>query len=131
MSYLPARRKKERMNVRVVEKKESAKHRRFVRAHVCAVNLGKAGVACAQPSQCAHIRDGLPMGQQAGMGQKPHDMWTVPLCHHHHAEYDNGINGSWKVFEAKYGLDLQKIARALALESKDDDVRGYAQRQPT
>jgi hypothetical protein len=44
--------------------------------------------------------------QNNGMRSKGPDSSCVPLCREHHEEYDRGR----KAFEAKYGVDLKKIA---------------------
>lgn len=36
------------------------------------------------PSEAAH------RNESKGMGLKASDAWTVPLCHEHHAEFDQG-----------------------------------------
>jgi len=55
----------------------SAKHRAFIRTLPC--------VVCGGPSEAAHIR----RGTDGGMGMKPSDSYTVPLCPHHHREQHN------------------------------------------
>ncbi len=42
---------------------------------------------CGAPAEAAHVRYGAwqKYGKaHSGMGKKPHDMWTVPLCANHH-----------------------------------------------
>jgi hypothetical protein len=114
------KRKKERMNVRVVEKKESAKHRKFVRAHVCIVVTGGGPLSCAGGIEFAHVRAGLPEGELAGMAQKPSDVFAVPMCSAHHSEQHRIGERS---FERLYGVSLLKTALALARVSPDLKIR--------
>lgn len=113
------KRPKERMGVRVVERKESAQHRRFVRSHVCIVN----DEWCDKIIQCAHVRRGLPAGEQAGMSEKPHDCFTVPMCSGHHARQHRVGEES---FEKMYGVNLLGTALSLAAASPDPAIREKA-----
>lgn len=56
--------------------RKNTKRLRYIRSLPCLI--------CNRPppSEAAHVR----MGLAGGMGLKPPDMWTVPLCHDHHAE---------------------------------------------
>jgi hypothetical protein len=65
-----------------------------------------------EPSEAAHLRSGT----DAGMGMKPGDNWTLPLCHQHHAEQHRiGEETFWND-----RLDMVKeIARKLWLYSGD------------
>jgi uncharacterized protein (DUF2237 family) len=103
-----ARRKPPKMGLREISREVPA-HRAFVRRHVCAVP------GCtSQQIEAHHVRKGLPTGEQAGMGEKPHDKWCVSLCRDHHQEaHDLGE----MTFSAKHGLDLVAIAKALAAAS--------------
>lgn len=55
------------------------------------------------PIECAHIR----RASSSGVGTKPSDAFTISLCREHHAESHRGE----KTMEAKYGIDLMKLAR--------------------
>lgn len=56
-------------------REKDAKYLRAIRKLPCLV--------CRQtPSEAAHVR----IGSNAGMGLKPHDRRTIPLCHKHHME---------------------------------------------
>lgn len=48
----------------------SQRHLNHVRSHACVVCDAEA------PIEAAHVR----LGSGAGMGQKPHDYYAVPLC---------------------------------------------------
>ena len=53
------------------------------------------------------------MAANSGVGMKPADLGnTVPLCHHHHQELHQTGH---KTFEARHGVDLASIAKALAV----------------
>lgn len=46
-------------------------------------------------------------GADGGMGMKPGDDTAIPLCGDAHAE---GHRIGWRTFEARYGVDLDKLA---------------------
>ena len=118
---LPLRKRpKEKLGVRQVETKESAKHRRFVRSFVCIVN----DEYCDKDIQCAHVRLGLPEGEQAGVSQKPHDCFTVPMCSGHHARQHRIGEAS---FEKEFGVRLLDTALKLARVSPCPIVKAKAQ----
>lgn len=65
----------------------SQAHCNHIRSHAC--------VMCdaAAPIEVAHIR----IGSGAGMGQKPHDYWAVPLCRDCHArQHREGERSFWE-----------------------------------
>lgn len=78
-------------------------HRAWVRKHHCIVTDCNS-----LPIECAHVRLGLPAGEQAGMGFKPGDMWCVPLCQEHHREQHAIGEAS---FAGKYQLNLVAAAQ--------------------
>ena len=57
----------------------SQRHCTHIRSHAC-VNCDAEA-----PIEVAHVR----IGSGAGMGQKPHDYWAVPLCRDCHARQHN------------------------------------------
>src|SRR5262245_52341214 len=79
-------------------------HLRFVRKFHCVVP------GCERlPIVAAHVRLGLPAGEQGGTSMKPGDQWTFPACDgldSHHAE-QHRIGE--KSFAEKYKLDLVAI----------------------
>lgn len=123
---LPLRKRpKEKLGVRQVETKESAKHRRFVRSFVCIVNGGTAGVTCTEgPIVFCHVRSGLPEGEQAGVSRKPHDCFGFPACRSHH-DQQHGIGE--QSFERLYGVRLLDTALKLARVSPCPIVKAKAQ----
>ena len=66
---------------------------------------------CLSAVQAHHVRTGNTGG---GMGMKPDDCWTVPLCAKHH--YDLHTIGC-RTFEARHRLDLRALAEELAAKS--------------
>lgn len=118
---IPAKRKKAPMGVRQVEKRESAKHRRFVRSHVCIVLTGRPDLTeCTGGNEFCHVRAGLPSGEQAGVAMKPHDAFGVPMCSYHHSQQHRIGEAS---FEKLYGVRLLDTALALARVSPDQMIR--------
>ena len=124
MTYVsvPKKRKKESMGVRQVEKRESARHRKFVRSRECIAH-GAFGIFCEGPIQFCHVRSGLPQGEQSGVSQKPHDAFGFPACaYHHKRQHDMGEAS----FEQLYGVNLLETALALSLQSPDLELRAKA-----
>lgn len=78
-------------------------HLAFVRSLDCCIE-GCRG----SPVQAHHVRTAAT----AGVGLKPPDTATVPLCHGHHRElHDRGR----RTFEARYGVDLGALAAFFAI----------------
>ena len=88
----------------------SQAHCNFIRSHACSVP-GCDG----RPIEVAHVR----MGSGAGIGQKPDDRRTVPLCQHHHSVQHNiGEPSFWR------GLDVEQlIADFIADSPKAHEIR--------
>lgn len=64
----------------------SQAHCNHVRSHACVV------CDAAAPIEVAHVR----LGSGAGMGEKPHDYLTVPLCKScHHTQHTRGERSFW------------------------------------
>lgn len=73
--------------------KKSKAHLDFIRGLPCAV--------CGNPheTEAAHVRmSNIKFAKvQAGIGAKPDDRWTVPLCSYHHREqHSTGERDFWK-----------------------------------
>ena len=115
---LPKKREKKRMQVREVEKKEFPRHRRFVRKFACVVPYCPIG-----PIEFCHVRSGLPIGEQAGMAEKPHDCFGCPGCPIHHAEQHRIGEPA---FERKYGVNLLATAINLSRVSPCPEIRAKA-----
>ena len=108
---LPCRLKRPKLGVQVPTRKVWPRHRRWVKSHGCCVP------GCAATSiDFAHLRG----CGNAGIGQKPHDVFGVSLCRDHHVEQHSlGI----EAFERKHGIDLLALAVEFARRSPDADMR--------
>lgn len=67
-------------------------------------------------SEATHIRFAdLKVGKPyTGKGEKPDDIWTVPLCHGHHTLQHSGNERS---FWSALNIDPIRIAMALAINT--------------
>lgn len=85
------------------------RHLRFIRSLPCAV------LACLRdpPSHAAHLRAGALIWNKrpTGVGEKPSDRWTIPLCAHHHliGQHTENEIAWW----ARQGRDPFSLAHAL------------------
>ena len=98
-----------------MKRQKSEIHLTFIRTLPCVVCNNNTSV------EAAHIRFScLRAGKrQTGMGEKPDDSWTLPLCGIHHREqHTMGEQDFWK----KHGLD--PIFLALALYRAPDHQTG-------
>lgn len=82
-------------------------HLAWIRTQPCSVP------GCREPSEAAHVR---MVDTGGGMGLKPDDKWTIPLCgpFGHHAEQHQIGH---RAFDAKYFIDSHALAQRLAAES--------------
>lgn len=102
---IPARRKPPRSGIERAPSRECAAHRKWVRGHACSVP------GCERRDiECAHVR----RGTDAGVGIKPSDRWTIPLCAEHHREQHSIGEAS---FERRHRIDMKRIAEALFARS--------------
>lgn len=107
---LPRRRKVVKSGIREL-RREFPRHRKFIRSHHCVCE------DCIQePIEVSHIRTAA----NAGVGIKPHDWFTVPMCREHHAEYHRIGH---QTFEGRYRLNLTAIAALLAHTSPDKAMK--------
>ena len=84
-------------------------HLRWIRQHFCAVN-GLDGHECRGRIEAHHVR----LGTDGGVGMKPSDHWTVPLCGTaHRSLHDKGQVS----LETLHDIDLKEIAEGLASRS--------------
>ena len=97
----------------------SGLHLKWIRTLPCAI-CGKQGGIHA-----AHLRAASPLhGKLAtGIGQKPDDSWTAPLCAEHHifdeaAQHQDQELQFWK----RHGIDPFVLALALWRASGDDET---------
>jgi hypothetical protein len=108
---LPPRLKRPKLGVHLPPRKIWPRHRRWVKSHGCCVpGCDATSVDFAHLRSCAN----------AGMDQKPHDIFGVSLCRYHHIEQHRlGVDA----FELKYGIDLRALAVEFARRSPDVDMR--------
>ncbi len=93
---------------------ENRNHLAFVRRLPCVVCLTRRNV------EAAHVRMGNPLygKRQAGMGEKPNDAFSLPLCAAHHDEQHSMNEGEfWKLLE----IDPLMLALALFNSSGDQE----------
>ena len=108
---LPRRLKRLKLRVHVPTRKVWPRHRRWVKSHGCCVPQCEATIV-----DFAHLRSSA----NAGMSQKPHDVFGVSLCRHHHVEQHSlGVDA----FDRKYGTDLWALAAEFARRSPDTHMR--------
>jgi hypothetical protein len=98
MNTLPKRRKKPRRR----DMNRVPAHLQWIRGHECLV----CDQECNGGIEAAHVRTGTG----GGMGMKPHDRWTVPLCTYHHS-IQHAMGEA--AFQAKYKVDMKSVAAKL------------------
>lgn len=115
---LPPRKAKERKDPRW----RSPAHRAFVRSFHCA----NSGPNCEGVTECAHVR----IAGNGGMGFKPADWFTVPLCKACHAEqHTKGERTFWREYERKSGQTVEQLIDALCKASpKAAEIRKERER---
>jgi hypothetical protein len=94
---------KSRPRERRQNQNRNPEHLAWIRSLQCAIR----GCSCRDGSQAAHVR----VGTGGGMGLKPPDRYTVPLCHEHHREQHQVGH---RAFDEKHGIDLRALAEELA-----------------
>jgi hypothetical protein len=108
---LPRRLKRPKLGIQAPPRKVWPRHRRWVKSHGCCVpGCGATIVDFAHLRSCAN----------AGMDQKPHDIFGVSLCRAHHDEQHSlGVDA----FDRKYGIDLWALAAEFARRSPEAEMR--------
>lgn len=96
------------MMVPKTERLRSPRHLAWVRTLPCSVPGCRGDMVQTHMVQAHHVRKG------AGVGLKPSDRYSAPICIDHHAE---GHTSGWRTFEVRHGLDLSAIAARLWVES--------------
>ena len=89
-------------------------HLRFVHGLPCLV--------CGKPGEAAHIRMGsVRHGRRGtGVGERPSDLWTVPLCPAHHREGPDAQHGANETaWWAAHGIDPFVVAALLWAHTGD------------
>lgn len=99
---IPRRLKRPKMNVRETSVIRCASHLKWIRGHACAAS----DMDCQVKIEAAHVRTGT----DGGMGMKPSDCWTIPLCSTHHR--DQHQIGE-PAFERENRIDMKAIAKQL------------------
>lgn len=99
------KRKAAKMGVREETKVRSHRHLTHVRSFVCCA-FGRSGHECDGRMEAHHVREET----DGGVGMKPSDEFTVPLCSVAHMELHSKGEAT---FQAKYGVDLLAIAARL------------------
>lgn len=98
---------------------KSTAHRDFVRGHACIVCDATA------PIEVAHVR----MNGAGGMGRKPDDWLTVPLCRDCHSTQHGGEVSFWQAFgmdklDAAIKHFIANSPRATEIRKRMDERRG-------
>jgi len=93
---------------------ENRNHLAFIRKLPCVVCLTRRNV------EAAHVRMGNPLygKRQAGMGEKPNDAFTLPLCAAHHDE-QHSMNEA--AFWMELSIDPLQLALSLFGSSGDEE----------
>jgi hypothetical protein len=90
----------------------SAKHLKFIRSLPCLICGDDTG------SDACHVRysDSFFQKLNPGIGRKPGDEWTVPMCRTHHtAQHEGSETGFWKIMR----LNPLTIAKQLFAATGD------------
>lgn len=95
-------------------RQHNEKHLAFIRTLPCIICQDNTSV------EAAHVRysDARIGKVNPGVGQKPHDFFTLPLCHQHHMNEQHTM--SERKFWQTYAID--PVLASLALYSVSGDV---------
>jgi hypothetical protein len=105
----PARKRKTDMGRAPRQRDE--KHLAAIRACPCVVCFI---IPCGEASHVRMTRQGKPI---AGIGNKPDDLWVLPLCPDHHREQHKvGEREFWEAF------DIDPIRLAAKLHEQSPDI---------
>lgn len=93
--------------------------RQHDRSHLAAIRKCPCVICGREPcGVAAHVRMTAPGKPNPGIGAKPHDRYTVPLCDKHHkVQHGMGEAKFWQVI----GIDAISLAAALFSRSPDID----------
>lgn len=72
----------------------------------------------APPSEASHLR----MGLGGGVGMKPHDYWTLPLCHSCHDKAGKNERAFWAAQLSINKELLVRVLRAFARSLYQDEM---------
>lgn len=98
---------------------ESKVHLAAIRDLPCCICLSMSGI------EAAHVRSSSAQfaKPETGMGTRPSDAWTLPLCaHHHRLAPDSQHNVGEDKFWSRYGINPFVLALAL-WEATGDEYR--------
>jgi hypothetical protein len=102
-------------------RQRSGMHLKWIRTLPCTI-CGKQGNIHAAHLRAASLRHGK-LG--TGIGQKPDDAWTTPLCAEHHVLDETAQHQNQElVFWRQHGIDPFTLALAL-WRASDDDEAGF------
>jgi hypothetical protein len=103
------------LNIRKRPRIENRNHLAFIRKLPCVVCLTRRNV------EAAHVRMGSPLygKRPAGMGEKPDDKFSLPLCARHHDE-QHAMNEA--AFWMALAIDPLQLALSL-FDSTGDEER--------
>ena len=96
-------------------RQKDGSHLDFIRDLPCIVCGAESTI------DAAHIRAGDPRAakRHTGMGERPDDIWTLPLCRKHHdMQHRGGELSFWKTWR----IDPIATAAFLALRSGDREA---------
>lgn len=96
-------------------RRQSGEHLKFIRSLPCVVCSSRRNI------QAAHLRSiNLIYGKrESGIGAKPNDAYSLPLCSEHHEQQHKGNE---LTFWASHNVDPFKTAAALFACSGDDEA---------
>ena len=100
-------------------RREERDHLSFIRKLPCVICGKRMGV------EAAHLRMASPVHGKGvtGMGTKPSDCWTTPLCaEHHRTDADSQHNGSEADFWDRHGIDPFALATSLYAQSGNEEA---------
>jgi hypothetical protein len=105
---LPPKRERPRSGIARGPQREWPRHRAWLRRHQCCL----LGMWCEGSTEVAHVRSAA----NAGIGLKPHDAFSVPLCRsHHQLQHQIGQES----FQKHHKIDLLALAREFVRLSPD------------
>ncbi len=90
-------------------------HLQFIRSLFCVICGDNTSV------EAAHLRAGnMDYGKrETGLGEKPSDMWVLPVCSKHHRDQHKGCERSWW---HNRGIDPWRLALSLFAASGDHEL---------
>lgn len=116
---VPKKRERIRSGIARAPQREWPRHRKFIRSLECSVPHCIWALTFEprwNKIECAHVR----VGGGAGIAQRPADWHCIPLCSAHHNEQHAAGEPA---FEKRHGIDMKRIALALARQSPDMEMR--------